>query len=68
MASTPDTLARHWFDEATLDAHLDALVAGQQDDGGWTIPWAVWTPVTGPEWRSAQTVERLKTLRAYGRL
>lgn len=68
VAATPHTLARRWFDDATIESHLDALVEGQADDGGWPIPWAVWTPVTGPEWRGQQTVERLKTLRAYGRL
>jgi hypothetical protein len=68
FAATPDSLPRAWFDEATVEAHLDALVSGQQADGGWTVPWDIWTPVTGPEWRGIQTVDRLKTLRAYGRI
>src|SRR5262249_3386657 len=67
MAPHPATLARRWFDDATIDAHLDALVANQADDGGWPVNWQIWLPVTGPEWRGWQTVERLKTLRAYGR-
>jgi hypothetical protein len=32
------------------------------------VSWDTWTPITEPEWRGHQTVERLKTLRAYGRL
>lgn len=68
VAPRPDSVARRWFDQATVEAHLDAIVAGQQPDGGWTVPWEFWTPATGPEWRGIQTVERLKTLQAYGRL
>lgn len=67
-APRPDSLARRWFDDATIDAHLDALVDGQQADGGWTFPWPVWTPVTEPEWRGRITVDRLATLAAYGRV
>jgi hypothetical protein len=68
FAPSPDTLARRWFDEAVVEAHLDALAAAQREDGGWRVNWEFWIPVTGPEWRGWQTVERLKTLRAYGRI
>ena len=68
FAPHPATLARRWFNDATIDAHLDAVVATQQDDGGWPVNWQIWTPVTGPEWRGWQTVERLKTLKSYGAL
>jgi hypothetical protein len=68
FAPQPSTLARRWFDDATISAHLDALVAAQQADGGWPVNWQIWTPVVGPEWRGWQTVERLKTLQAHGRL
>jgi hypothetical protein len=68
VAPAPGSIARRWFDDATIEAHLDATVAEQQDDGGWTVPWAFWTPATEPEWRSIQTVERLRVLRAYGRV
>lgn len=67
FAPRPGTLAAALFDDATLSAHLDHLVAAQQDDGGWPINWEAWTPATGPEWRGAMTVDRLLTLRAYGR-
>ena len=68
FASTPDTLARRWFDDATVGAHLDVLADGQAEDGGWTVDWDAWVPAAGLEWRGWQTIERLKTLRAYGRL
>jgi len=68
FAATPDSVTRRWFDDATIEAHLDAMAAGQAEDGGWTVTWEAWVPVTGLEWRGWQTVERLKTLRAYGRL
>ncbi|HEX6755483.1 MAG TPA: hypothetical protein VF109_06010 [Mycobacteriales bacterium] len=67
-APTPHSIARRWFDDATIEAHLDAVLAEQQDDGGWTVPWEFWTPAVEPEWRGIQTVERLRVLRAYGRV
>lgn len=67
FAPRPGTLAAALFDDATLSAHLDHLIAAQQDDGGWPINWEAWTPATGPEWRGTMTVNRLLTLRAYGR-
>jgi hypothetical protein len=68
FAPTPDAVARSWFDDAAVDGHLDALAAGQAEDGGWTVTWDAWVPLAGLEWRGWQTIERLKTLRAYGRL
>ncbi len=68
FAPRPDSLARRLFTDEIIDAHLDALVAAQQEDGGWPINWHVWTPATGLEWRGWATIEALKTLRAYGRL
>ncbi len=66
FAPHPNTLARRWFDDATIERHLAALRDAQASDGGWTVPWPIWTPITGHEWRGILTVERLKTLRAYG--
>jgi hypothetical protein len=68
FARRPDGLARALFDDEVIDRHLDALVARQESDGGWPINFLVWTPVTGLEWRSWQTIDVLKMLRAYGRL
>lgn len=68
FAPRPRSIARRLFDDATIERHLDALVARQQSDGGWPINWEPWTPVTLLEWRGWATVEALQTLRAYGRL
>lgn len=67
-APTPDSLARQWFSDDEVDADLDALAARQQDDGGWTFPWAAWTPVTTYEWRPIVTITALLALRAYDRI
>ncbi|CCH28603.1 hypothetical protein ABZ816_34920 [Actinosynnema sp. NPDC047251] len=67
-AATPDSIARGWFSDDELARDLDELVAARQDDGGWTFPWPVWTPVTEFEWRPIVTIEALLTLRAYGRI
>ena len=66
-APVPGTLAADLFDAETLSAHLDRLVADQDDDGGWPVNFESWTPATGPEWRAWTTIGRLTTLRAYGR-
>jgi hypothetical protein len=67
-APTPDTLARRLFDDRLLDTHLDALVAAQRPDGGWTVNFPAWTEAAGLEWRAFITVHNLTVLRAYGRL
>ena len=53
---------------AALADELDDLVAGQQDDGGWTFSWSAWNPAAAWEWRGVVTVQALRTLAAYGRL
>lgn len=68
FAPRPESLARRLFSDEVIDAHLDALVASQEEDGGWPINWQIWTPAAGLEWRGWATVEALKTLQAYGRL
>lgn len=67
-APTPDSYARKFISEEMVQTHLDALIAEQQADGGWPISWPTVSPVVEWEWRGTLTVDRLKTLRAYGRL
>lgn len=67
FASTPSSLATRWFEPKLLDAHLDAWVNAQQEHGGWNAPWMMFTPSAEHEWRGIVTVERLKTLHAWGR-
>jgi hypothetical protein len=68
FAPEPSSLARQLFADDVIEAHLDALVAAQQPDGGWTFNWPAWTPIVEPAWRGWITVEMLLRLRAYGRL
>jgi len=68
FAPTPSSLARAVFDDSTIDAHLEALAARQQPDGGWPITWDPPSEAARWEWRGEMTVRRLLVLRAYGRL
>ena len=68
LAPRPDALARRGFDEALIDAHLDALAGRQQTDGGWPIGWPPPSVAAEREWRGWVTVGALRTLRAYGRI
>ena len=67
-APRPGSVVRRAFEPAQLDEDLDALEAGQQDDGGWTFTWVAWSPVAAAEWRGVVTVAELRTLRLNGRL
>ncbi|MEV4174907.1 prenyltransferase/squalene oxidase repeat-containing protein [Nonomuraea sp. NPDC049709] len=66
FASEPSRLPL--FTQDVLDTHLDALLATQSPEGGWSANWSMWTPLVEHEWGGYLTVHRLKTLRAYGRL
>jgi hypothetical protein len=67
-APDPDSLSRQVFSEIDMDRQLDGLERAQAPDGGWTINFPIWTPITEFEWRGVQTVEMLKILQANGRL
>lgn len=68
FAPTPESLAASLYDEALMASHLDALIAKQQDDGGWPIVWPALSPGCELEYRGVATLAALKTLLAYGRL
>jgi hypothetical protein len=68
FARHPDAIGRRWFDDSTIETHLDALQAGQAADGGWTIPWEPPSTTALSEWRAIVTIDALRTLRAYNRL
>jgi hypothetical protein len=67
-APHPDMMARRLFSDDVINAHLDATVAGQKEDGGWTFSFPQWNAATTLEWRAFATIGALKTLRAYGRM
>jgi hypothetical protein len=64
----PGSRSRRLFEPGVIERALDALAAGQQDDGGWTFAWPAWSPAAAHEWRGWVTVHALKVLRANGRL
>jgi hypothetical protein len=68
FAPRPDRLGRRLFDDATIEKHLDALEAKQQDDGGWPITWEPPSTAAVSEWRGVWTFKSLSVLRNYGRL
>jgi hypothetical protein len=68
FAPHPESMARQLFDQATIDRHLDALEAKQQDDGGWPISWEPPSPAAVNEWRAFITLKWLDTLDRYGRI
>jgi hypothetical protein len=68
FAPTPRSLAAKLYDKKLMNAHLDALAAGQQADGGWAISWPAVSPGCELEYRGWVTLAALKTLKAYGRL
>lgn len=64
----PSSWCRRTFSDALVEAHLDALVADQGDDGGWSITWPPVSPGCELEYRGIVTLNALRTLHAYGRL
>jgi hypothetical protein len=68
FAPRPGSIARRLFDDATIDAHLDALAENQQDDGGWPITWEPPSEAAVREWRGFVTLRCLQVLDDYGRL
>jgi hypothetical protein len=64
----PEPLRLPLFAQDVLDAHLDAFMDPRFGDDKWGLNWLIWTPVVEHEWGGYLAVQRLKTLRAYGRL
>jgi hypothetical protein len=67
LSPRPGLRSRTLFTTDQIDADLDALARGQQDDGGWTFDWLAWSPGQTVEWRGAMTLRALATLRAHQR-
>ena len=67
-APTPQHPLRKYFRQKQIEANLDALIANQQEDGGWPIAWQALSVGCELEWRGWVTLSTLLTLRANGRL
>ncbi|MDI5977921.1 hypothetical protein [Amycolatopsis magusensis] len=68
FASVPGSPASKLLRPGVLEAELDELAARQQEDGGWTVDFASYSPVAALEWRGYVTVGALLTLKRAGRL
>jgi hypothetical protein len=68
FAPFPGRPVRKLFDRETIDADLDRLVSGQEEDGGWRVDFANYSPAAELEWRGHMTVRALSILKRNGRL
>jgi len=68
ICPTRGSIARPAFADVVLNAHLDALAAGQQEDGGWPITWAPPSQAAECEWRGRITYEALRLLHSWDRI
>ena len=68
LAPHPDARSRALFTREQVDADLERVQGGQEDDGGWGFDWLAWSSGQEVEWRGAVTVWALATLREHGRI
>jgi hypothetical protein len=68
FAPSPSSPRRRFFAVEAIEAHLDDLASGQQEDGGWPISWAPPGPESVLAWRGVVTLNALRVLRANHRL
>ena len=67
LAPDPDGAARAHLDPAVVEADLDRLASGQQEDGGWTVDFVSRSPVGRLDWRGFATVAAVDVLWRNGR-
>jgi hypothetical protein len=63
FAPFPGGPARELFGQEAIEEDLQRLVDGQQDDGGWAVDFANYSPAAALEWRGHMTVRALTILR-----
>jgi hypothetical protein len=68
LSPRPGSRSRDLISEALIEAHLDAVESGQQEDGGWMFDFLAWSPAQTTEWRGVVTIGALTCLRDHGRL
>jgi hypothetical protein len=66
FAPLPGGAARQLFSPEMIDAELDRLAARQQEDGGWRVDFASYSPAAELEWRGHITVKTLSLLKQNG--
>ncbi|MBR8741514.1 prenyltransferase [Nocardiopsis sp. MG754419] len=68
LACHPHHIARPLFTEDEIARNLDAFEEQQRPDGGWDACWDHWDTAATLEREGMRTIQRLRVLRAYGRL
>jgi hypothetical protein len=68
LSPRPGNRSRHLFTDEQIAAHLDAVEAEQEEDGGWMFDWLAWSPAQTNDWRGTVTIRALTWLRDNGRL
>lgn len=68
ISPRPGSRSRLLLSDEQIKAHLDAVEAEQQDDGGWMFDWLAWSPAQTTDWRGTVTIRALTWLRDNGRL
>lgn len=68
FASVPGSPASALLRSGVIEAELDRLAERQQDDGGWVVDFASFSPAAALEWRGYATVSAVSTLYRAGRL
>jgi hypothetical protein len=68
FAPRPGGPARELFSAEVISADLERLAGAQEDDGGWTVDYASYSPAAALEWRGHATVRAVTTLKANGEL
>ncbi|MFF5991384.1 hypothetical protein [Prauserella flavalba] len=64
LAPLPDDPLRELVPADAVTAHLTALAAAQQPDGGWPLPWEPPGPASLLEWRGVVTLKAARVLAA----
>jgi hypothetical protein len=64
----PGGPVRQLFDQKLIDAELDRLESEQEQDGGWRVDFASYSPAAELEWRGQMTVRVVGLLKRNGRI
>lgn len=68
LSPRPGLRSRALLPDTAIAAHLDAVEAQQQDDGGWMFDWLAWSPAQTVDWRGTVTLRALLWLHWNDRL
>jgi hypothetical protein len=67
LSPRPGSRSRMLVTQPDIEAHLDTVQEGQQDDGGWMFDWPAWSLAQTADWRGVVTIQALRSLRDNGR-